>query len=65
MRTASPHRARTAALVGAACPPEEFDAYWIERSGRVEPVELDVVAPRPLLLPGSDGSPWLIVDTEA
>jgi hypothetical protein len=46
------------------CPPEEFDAYWIERSGRVERVELDVVASRPLLLPGSDGSPWLIVDTD-
>ncbi len=46
------------------CPPAEFDAYWIAQSGEVETVELDVAAPRPLLLPGSDGSPWLIVQTD-
>ncbi len=46
------------------CPPAEFDAYWIQESGEVHPVELSVPAPRPLLLPGSDGSPWLFVETE-
>jgi hypothetical protein len=45
------------------CPPGEFDAFWIERSGAVTEIKLDVEAPRPLLLPGSDGSPWLIVET--
>jgi hypothetical protein len=46
------------------CPPAEFDAYWIEQTGEVRPVELSVSAPRPLLLPGTDGSPWLFVETE-
>jgi hypothetical protein len=43
------------------CAAQQYDAYWIDALGNVTPVELgNIVAPRPILLPGSDGSPWLI-----
>lgn len=42
-------------------PLDGYDAWWIDRDGNPSPVRLDgIAAPRPLLLPGSDGSPWLI-----
>ena len=47
------------------CPPggagsPRFEAYWLESDGTVS--ELDALpAGRPSLLPGSDGSPWLVV----
>jgi hypothetical protein len=43
------------------CASQQYDAYWIDALGNVTSVELGgIVAPRPILLPGSDGSPWLI-----
>ena len=39
----------------------KYDAWWIDRDGVATEVELDgISAPRPILLPGSDGSPWLV-----
>lgn len=38
-----------------------FDAWWIDRDGAAARVELDgIAAPRPILLQGSDGRPWLV-----
>jgi hypothetical protein len=38
-----------------------YDAWWIDSRGLGKPVTLpSIVAPRPILLPGSDGSAWLI-----
>lgn len=46
-------------------PLEGYDAWWIDRDGDATPVSLDgISAPRPLLLPGSDGSPWLVADAD-
>lgn len=45
------------------CPPlgGQYDGWWIDRNGVASPVSLDgISAPRPILLPGSDGSPWLV-----
>jgi hypothetical protein len=45
------------------CPPlgGEFDAWWIDADGAATPVSLaGISAPRPILLPGSDGRPWLV-----
>jgi hypothetical protein len=45
------------------CPPlsGEFDAWWIDRDGAASVVSLaGIWAPRPILLPGSDGRPWLV-----
>lgn len=40
---------------------EPCDAWWIDAGGALERVALDTIfAPTPLLLPGSDGSPWLV-----
>jgi hypothetical protein len=55
--------ARCAALCERGCPPRDnvYDARWIAADGSVSRVELDgISAPRPVLLPGSDGSPWLV-----
>lgn len=42
-------------------PTDGFDAWWIDRDGNVSSVSLEgIAAPRPLLLPGSDGRPWLV-----
>ncbi len=43
------------------CPPARYDAWWVDADGNESELEFDVPAPRPLLLPGSDGSPWLFV----
>jgi hypothetical protein len=47
------------------CPPlDRYDAWWIEPDGSVSPVSLEgITAPRPILLPGSDGSPWLVAES--
>jgi hypothetical protein len=49
-------------LCAHGCPPlDGYDAWWIDRDGNASRVALEqIAAPRPLLLPGSDGSPWLI-----
>lgn len=55
--------ARCAALCERGCPPSGnlYDAHWIAADGSVSRVSLDgIAAPRPVLLPGSDGSPWLV-----
>jgi hypothetical protein len=56
------------ALCSHGCPPagDGFDAWWVDRNGAAAPVSLaGISAPRPILLPGSDGSPWLVASTEA
>ena len=55
--------AAACATCSYGCPPlgGEFDAWWIDRDGSAEPVSLaGIWAPRPILLPGSDGRPWLV-----
>ncbi|HXK20464.1 MAG TPA: hypothetical protein VNG33_21790, partial [Polyangiaceae bacterium] len=55
--------AKSCALVcGHGCPPTDaYDAWWIDRDGAATQVAFEgISAPRPLLLPGSDGSPWLV-----
>lgn len=44
------------------CPPRGgYDGFWIDARGRATPVLLDdIAAPQPILLAGSDGSPWLV-----
>ncbi len=46
---------------------DHYDAWWIDRDGSVTEVDLQgISAPRPILLPGSNGSPWLVaVDARA
>lgn len=54
------------AVCNHGCPPlgGEYDAWWIAPDGAASPVSLDgIVAPRPVLLPGSDGSPWLVAES--
>ncbi len=42
-------------------PLDGFDAWWIDGQGGASRVSLSgVSAPRPRLLPGSDGRPWLV-----
>lgn len=51
------------AACSQGCPPLEgaYDAWWIASDGSATPVSLaGISAPRPILLPGSDGSPWLV-----
>jgi hypothetical protein len=62
-------------LCGKGCPPRAeaglpgahaYDAYWLTRDGVASPVDLTgIAAPRPILIPGSDGSPWLVAATAA
>jgi hypothetical protein len=54
--------ARECARCSHGCVPlDGFDAWWIDRDGLASRVLLDrISAPRPLLLAGSDGSPWLV-----
>jgi len=49
------------------CPPQpdpisgqRYDAFWISPDGNVSALDFPLSAPRPVLLPGSDGRPWLI-----
>lgn len=59
-------REACSALCAQGCPPlDGYDAWWIDESGAAARVTLaGIVAPRPILLPGSDGSPWLIAANE-
>lgn len=42
-----------------------FDAYWLDPEGSSREVSLEsIVAGRPILLPGSDGRPWLVAEAE-
>ena len=56
-----------ARVCGHGCPPSAgYDAWWIEPDGSATPVALDgIAAPKPILLPGSDGSPWLVAESAA
>jgi hypothetical protein len=65
---------RCAALCERGCPaqaaegshPYAYDAHWLDARGVASKVELrGISAPRPILVPGSDGSPWLIAATTA
>jgi hypothetical protein len=57
--------ARCAEQCRRGCPPAEYDARWIDAEGRGHDVSLPgILAPRPILLPGSDGSPWLVAASE-
>lgn len=38
---------------------QSYDAFWLGPDGSVKPLDFPLVAPHPLLLPGSDGRPWL------
>jgi hypothetical protein len=49
------------------CPPmpnrakqPSYDAFWISADGTVSPLTFELSAAQPVLLPGSDGRPWLI-----
>jgi hypothetical protein len=49
------------------CPPDpdpitqqSYDAFWVTADGSVTPLDFPVSAPRPVLVAGSDGRPWLI-----
>ncbi|HKY35961.1 MAG TPA: hypothetical protein VJN18_08485 [Polyangiaceae bacterium] len=45
------------------CSDTRYDAWWLDPDGEAHELvgALDgILAPRPILLPGSDGSPWLI-----
>ena len=51
------------------CPPRpsapssaRYEAFWISADGVVTALNLPIRAGHPSLLPGSDGSPWLIAD---
>lgn len=50
------------ATCARGCPPlNGYDAWWIDSQGVATPVSLaGIDAPNPTLLPGSDGSPWLL-----
>lgn len=66
---------RCAALCERGCPPlgaagspypYAYDAHWLTAEGVASDVDLTgIAAPRPILIPGSDGSPWLIAATWA
>jgi len=50
------------------CPPlgGAYDAWWIAGDGSATPVSLEgILAPHPILLPGSDGMPWLVAASAA
>ncbi len=58
--------AERCAACGHGCVPlsegsDAYDAWWVDRDGVATFVPLDgISAPRPILLPGSDGRPWLV-----
>ncbi len=58
--------AAACAACGHGCVPlaDGYDAWWIDRDGAATRVGLNgISAPRPILLPGSDGRPWLVAAT--
>jgi hypothetical protein len=67
---------RCAEQCGRGCPPLgepgsagegeiAYDAWWFSPDGRRSKVLLpaNIAAPRPVLLPGSDGAPWLVAES--
>jgi hypothetical protein len=64
---ASQEDTQTCARCSHGCEPlDGFDAWWIAADGRASAVGLEgISAPRPILLPGSDGSPWLVAADRA
>lgn len=60
--TSDADRSACSTLCARGCPPlDGYDAWWIDARGEATRVDLDgIAAPRPLLLPGRDGRPWLI-----
>lgn len=49
------------------CPPnpdpntsQSYDAYWVGADGSVTALDFPLTAPQPILIPGSDGAPWLV-----
>ena len=40
------------------------EAFWISADGAVAPLELPLRAAHPSLLPGTDGGPWLVADSD-
>ena len=54
-----------AAWCTRGCPPKAdapYDAYWISAEGDVQQISFSLSAGQPVLLPGSDGRPWLIAN---
>jgi len=54
------------------CPPEpdsataqRYDAFWISAEGSVSRLDFPISAGHPVLLPGTDGRPWLIANSLA
>lgn len=61
--TTSEDAAACEAQCSRGCPPLDgaYDAWWIASDGSATPVSLEgILAPHPILLPGSDGQPWLV-----
>gem|GEM_PF-961339 len=49
------------------CPPnpapttnQSYDAYWVAADGSISTLDFPLTAPQPILIPGSDGAPWLV-----
>lgn len=61
-QTSDADRAACTLACARGCPPlDGYDAWWIDADGGATPIPLDgIAAPRPVLLPGSDGRPWLV-----
>lgn len=60
---ASAEDVEACAACSQGCPPlgGQYDAWWIASDGSATEISLaGIHAPRPILLPGSDGSPWLV-----
>ena len=61
--TSAPDATTCAASCRRGCVPLEggYDAWWIDHDGIAARIALDgIAAPRPILLQGSDGRPWLV-----
>lgn len=65
-------RAQCEARCSRGCPPLDeagepsYDAWWIARDGTATAVDVTgISAPRPILIAGSDGSPWLVAAAAA
>jgi hypothetical protein len=56
-----------AAWCNRGCPPtpdpvtqQSYDAFWVAHDGSIATLDFPLSAPRPILVAGSDGRPWLI-----
>jgi hypothetical protein len=58
--------AACSACASGCKPLDGYDAWWIDADGSASPVQLPgIAAPRPRLLAGTDGSPWLVASDES